>query len=338
VGKGGGDKMRKITLITFVLITAVLIGSVGAENYAGYAGAFLRNGLGARPMGMGGAYTAVAEGPEATYYNPAGLGYINGITIRSSYKSLSLDRHFGHFSVAFPIRNEASMAASWVNAGVSDVPAIDRSRIFYGDVSNSSNAFALSFAKVLHPKFSFGANLKYIQEKIDEAESFTIGLDIGALSKVHEFVTIGALFQNLGSKYKWDSSNVWRDGSDYDESFPVVMKFGVSGNILKGSLIPAIDLETSNNSELKFRAGSEYWLTKTVIRQVEDEYEEDVMINVEEQVKIAGLRIGLDRGSPTFGGSFFYEVKNISVGVEYAYLIGREGTPDGHVFTFGLGF
>ena len=330
--------MRNITITTLVLITAIMIGSVGAENYAGYAGAFLRNGLGARAMGIGGAYTAIAEGPEATYYNPAGLGYTKNVEIRSSYKTLSLDRHFGHVAIAFPIRNEASMAASWINAGVSDVPAIDRSRNFYGDVSNSSNAFALSFAKVLHPKFSFGANLKYIQEKLDETESFTIGLDIGLLSKIHEYITLGAIVQNIGSKYKWDSSNVWRDGGDYDETFPFVMKFGASGNLLNGNLIPAFDIETSDQSEMKFRAGSEYWLTKMVIRQVEDEYEEDVMIDVEEQVKIAGLRIGIDRGSPTFGGSIFYEVRNISMGVEYAYLIGREGTDSGHIFTFGLGF
>ena len=47
--------MRKITIITMLVITAVAFTSVQAENFAGYAGAFLRNGIGARPMGMGGA-------------------------------------------------------------------------------------------------------------------------------------------------------------------------------------------------------------------------------------------------------------------------------------------
>ena len=103
-------------------------------------------------------------------------------------------------------------------------------------------------------------------------------------------------------------------------------------------IIPAIDIETSDNGEFKFRGGAEFWYTKKVIRQVEDEYEEDVFIEVEENVRIAGLRIGMDRENPTFGASVIQEVKNISLSVEYAYLIGREGTSAGHLFTLGFVF
>ena len=39
-----------------------------------YAGAFMENGGGARALGMGGAFTAVADDPSTTFWNPAGLG------------------------------------------------------------------------------------------------------------------------------------------------------------------------------------------------------------------------------------------------------------------------
>jgi hypothetical protein len=328
--------MRNLILI----LTAVLLISSPAvsENYAGYAGAFLRSGVSARALGMGGAYTAVAEGIDAVYYNPAGLGFIPAAMFGASYQTLSLDRHFGHVAVAFPIRNEAAMAASWINFGVSDVPMRGQSRQLLGDVGNSSNSFELSFAKGLSEMFSFGGKLRYIQEKLDDLQSFTVGMDVGALARPHKHVSLGAVFQNIGSKHQWNGGDYWSQGTTYEEQFPFVMRFGVAGYLVEGKIIPAIDYETSDKGESKFRAGAEFWYTRKVIRQVEDEYEEEIFREVEEEVRVAGLRIGVDRGSPAFGASLIQEIKNLSLSVEYAYLVGREETSAGHLFTFGVVF
>jgi long-chain fatty acid transport protein len=64
--RGQGSFMRK-----FVLLLTVLLGL--AVPSTARAGNFDEFGFGARPMGLGGAFTAVASGPEAAYYNPAGL-------------------------------------------------------------------------------------------------------------------------------------------------------------------------------------------------------------------------------------------------------------------------
>jgi len=329
--------MRKaIVVIIMVVLSASSIALSG--DYAGYAGAFLRNGVGARALGMGGAFTAVAEGIDAVYYNPAGLGFVPSTMVGLSYKSLSLDRHFGHIAVAFPIRNEAAMAASWLNSGVSDVISRGQSRQVLGEIGNSSNAFELSFGKALSEMFSFGGKLRYIQEKLDDLQSFTVGMDLGAIAKPHKYVSFGAVFQNIGSKHQWNGGEYWSRGTTYEEQFPMVMKFGAAGYFVGDKIIPAIDIETSDKGEFKFRGGAEFWYTKKVIRKIEDEYEEDVFIEVEEDVRVAGLRIGLDRENPTFGASVIQEVKNISLSVEYAYLVGREGTSAGHLFTLGFVF
>lgn len=41
-------------------------------------------GLGTRAMGLGGAYAALAEGPEGLLYNPAGLAQVRGIALDST--------------------------------------------------------------------------------------------------------------------------------------------------------------------------------------------------------------------------------------------------------------
>jgi hypothetical protein len=328
--------MRKVIITILVILSAASLAF--SEDYAGYAGAFLRNGVGARALGMGGAFTGVAEGIEAVYYNPAGLGFIPRTMVSLSYKSLSLDRHFGHVAVAFPIRNEAAMAASWLNFGVSDVPMRNQSRQLLGEVGNSSNAIELAFGKALSEQLSLGGKFRYIQEEFDDLQSFAVGLDLGGVAKPYEFISFGATFQNLGSEHQWNGGDYWSQGTTYEERFPLVMRFGAAGYLIDNKLIPAIDLETSDKGELKFRAGAEFWYTKKVTRMVQDEYEEDLYNEVEEEIRVAGLRVGLDRGSPTFGASLIQEIKSISLSVEYAYLVGREDTDAGHLFTLGFVF
>jgi len=326
--------MRKLTLALLLVSALAAVARPGGS--AGYAGAFLRNGIGARPLGMGGAYTAIAEGPEAIYYNPAGLGYSSRIDFTSSYKTLSLDRHFGFIGVSFPIRNEATMAASWVYAGISDVIGRGNSQQNLGEIGNSHNAFALSFSKVMHPMISLGANLRYVQERLDDLESFTIGLDIGALAKPHKNISVGFMVQNFGSTYRWESSKYWTEGTSYDEKFPVVIKFGAAGYFLSNRLISSIDIESGDKGGALFRAGAEYWFTRKVVRKVEDEYEEGTFSDIEVNVRQAGLRIGLERGTPTFGLSLMREFGKVNFGFEYAFVIGRYGTSAGHLFTLNL--
>ena len=61
--------------LLFLLITALLI----STNI--YAGGFQLNEHGARALGMGGAFTAVANDPSAVYWNGAGLSFIKGTNI-----------------------------------------------------------------------------------------------------------------------------------------------------------------------------------------------------------------------------------------------------------------
>jgi len=308
------------------------------EGDAGYTGVFLRSGLGARPLGMGGAFTAIAEGPEATYFNPAGLGFDLRLSTSLSYKSLSLDRHLGHVAFAFPIRSEAVMAASWVNSGVFDVYGHGSSQQDLGEVNNSQNSFSLSLGKAIDSSVAVGGTIRYSQEKLDKLDVFAIGVDIGFLLKYKGVVSLGGVVQNLGSIYRWETSTYWTDGTTYEEKFPVVFKFGLAGNLFNGSLVPAIDFEKSDKMGGRFRAGAEYWFTKKVILQVEDEFEEGRINDVEVYKRWAGLRIGLDRGSPTFGGTMVYYKNDLLAAIEYAYLIGQHGTADGHLFTLKIGF
>ena len=62
--------MIKFYIKIFLLILPAIF--VNGQSFTGSA-AFLKRGVSARAIGMGSAYTAIADDPSACYWNPAGL-------------------------------------------------------------------------------------------------------------------------------------------------------------------------------------------------------------------------------------------------------------------------
>jgi uncharacterized membrane protein YecN with MAPEG domain len=61
---------RRHSAAVVLLLGCVLTAGVTADEYH-----FVNTFVGDRAAGMGGAYTAIADGPEGMYYNPAGLAF-----------------------------------------------------------------------------------------------------------------------------------------------------------------------------------------------------------------------------------------------------------------------
>jgi hypothetical protein len=76
---GGNGMKRQSKRVLFLIIGALLCGVVSADEFH-----FINIFVGDRAAGMGGAYTAIADGPEGAYYNPAGLAFSS-----ATYFSLS---------------------------------------------------------------------------------------------------------------------------------------------------------------------------------------------------------------------------------------------------------
>jgi hypothetical protein len=181
--KKRGFEMNR-ALISIIASIVLLASSVPATaqltSYGGFEDISLL-GSGARPRGMAGAYIGVAEGPEATYWNPAGLAYLK--EGESTFGFLSnnseVDRESPNFYlpgsvVAYKLDNSSNvfnfvaMANPFTYAGIDlaagasyqrvidfngkydvDLPSFDR---IY---TNRDGAEALSFALAAKPTDSF---------------------------------------------------------------------------------------------------------------------------------------------------------------------------------------
>ena len=91
-------KRTPIALLIGLALFSVVSSGVGYTNVA----AIFRLGTGARPLGMGGTFLALADDENATFYNPAGLGWIERFGVTSFFIQQFGAATFGALSVSLP--------------------------------------------------------------------------------------------------------------------------------------------------------------------------------------------------------------------------------------------
>ena len=229
-------------------------------------------GVGARPLGLGGAFVALADDSNAANYNAAGLGYINeihlGVTHAQRFNGLIT---YNNISGVIPFGRAGSIGASLGVLG-------EDSEIY------REQTVRVSYGNVLFKQLAIGANLKLFGISFDAANEFVaenqyfvqtsssaVSFDIGVIAKPFQSLSLGASVENLLpadmsiSDTQTDSVplNI-RAGLAYRlESIAEMSAQGAAvSNLLKGSLVT---LEVvSRNGEIHIRTGVEVWLNKSI--------------------------------------------------------------------------
>ncbi len=98
--------MRNRILIFILLAQIITAGELTAQGRAGQAGEFLRYGVGAKALGLGRAFTSVADDASAPYWNPAGLSALSrsGGSFMFMYLPLKEGASFNYLAGGIPLR------------------------------------------------------------------------------------------------------------------------------------------------------------------------------------------------------------------------------------------
>lgn len=332
--------MRSLLAHGCALVALCLLVFVPHQAFATkYAGAFMDIGGGARPLGMGGAFVAVANDASTVYYNPA------GVTGRSDRQALFMhSERFGDLvnynfgSYVQPTRllsekREAGFGFTVLHLGVDDIPITKQFEFFdangngefepndgdyltldgrpvdldaYSIPTESDNSFAFLGAFGLKTSIGrIGGTLKLIYtNSVDGNSSTGIGIDLGYLYRdlLVERLDVGVKLQDATGTYlSWSSGRT-------EYIWPMV-KIGAAYTIvseaMRGSLLLALDSDFYFDDR---RWASQYWsgdISADLHAGAELRFQEKVMV-----------RGGLDSGNWTAGAGLMVKF----FGFDYAYL------------------
>jgi opacity protein-like surface antigen len=323
----------KIFLV-FLLSPALLFAQPQFSRISSMPGAFSRMGFGARGIGMGNAMSAVTEGNLVSYYNPALSAFQNGNLFQTSYSFLALDRslNFLSFTKRFDLsknkeqKRSAGISLGIINSGVGNIDGRDNEGVQTENLSTSENQFFIGFANRFSAKLSIGISAKFYYYKLYKDVSATsVGIDLGALYIFNEHLNLSLMISDINSKYKWDSTPLYgQSGTITEDKFPILKKIGVSYSEKSIGLIAAVEYENSNGGTNIIRGGAEYnIIDKLFIRAGIDQFN---LSNSDFPAK------------PAFGFSYFKDFDNITVGVDYAFMVEQYSNQDRHIVGLSVNF
>lgn len=237
--------------------------AVSPASFAGVdAMPHLRLGAGARSIGLGGAFTAIADDATATVWNPAGLGSAPDLSLNFSTQQLDLDRSHNFIALTKALGSAGSIGLAVTNAGVSGIPQYDNKENYGGEFDYSANAYSLSYGIGIG-NFSFGLTGRMLADNFGldsvENQSGFGGVDVGLMGH--------ALHIDVGEEkvptFHYGVVAKYLGASLGDDIVPMVVNVGLAYNLYMGNVVTfAADLEQEfvnlDQSATSLRLGAEY--------------------------------------------------------------------------------
>jgi hypothetical protein len=300
---------------------------IGCKLFAGLAalflslqpveGAFLDAGYGARPVGMGGAFTAIADDSNAPLYNPAGLVQVqwnevsamyarlfSGLTLYSGNDAAGGDTvHLDQSYLAYVSKplSFGSFGLSWANFNTTHLYREDTVALSYAH-------YLGDLIPVLDNQVAMGVNVKYLRHgwTLDAATAgdpvFSGGDHQGAWT-----ADLGLIWKPDSGPYEgWRlglaAKNITKPdvGFQTKDQVPLELRLGAAyQSRLRPWLVPALDL-TRRDGITGVHGGVESWLLQDTL----------------------GLRAGANRDEAAAGISYYQTVnKRYGFRLDYGFTV-----------------
>jgi hypothetical protein len=247
---------------------AQLIPNLGGQRVGISAFQFLKLGVGARAVGMGESFVAVANDVSSLYWNPAGL--VQGVEneVMASHTEYVADIKHDFFGVVYHLTSSDAVGASFGSLHMKDMEITTETQPFgtgryfsFGDV-----AAGLSYSRKMTDQFSFGLTVRYVEETLDILKMRSVMVDLGT----YYWTGLGnarfaVVISNFGSDVSPEGSVMEFDGTATSSfqsfSLPTVFKLGFAVDPVENEqhrLTTSLQLNHPNDNSENIRFGMEY--------------------------------------------------------------------------------
>lgn len=287
-----------IWISMFVLLLWVYSPAFASTDQAGLEIDVLKAGVGARPLGMGSAFTAVADDSDAPFWNPAGLSQVKFHEISTMQTKLSTDANHYYVSYVQPLFGGA-VGISWIQVSLGDIYETGASTNEYNEVvplgvfSYFSNAYLLAYGQSINDNLSWGITAKYLTADMpglvsaEGGSAYGYSITPAILWKPLRNLSVGFKVDELSNSQKW--------GTGTEEHVPPKYRLGISylTSVMGYGLRLAGDLS----------------------QVMEEGYAGEGAVGAELRTDGISIRLGLLESAMTAGVGF----QDTHFGVDYAY-------------------
>lgn len=279
--------------IILILVCCVSFLCAEFDKVGTTAAQFLKMGTGAKALGMGGSFVALADDGSAQYWNPAGMTSFTGIGATFSHNTWVLDITHDFISLTVPanrigVFGFSLSALKMDEKEVTTVREPDGTGLYY---TVMDLALGASYAKRITDRLSYGMTFKYIRLAAFNELAQTFAVDIGSILRTNFYgMRIGMALSNFGGDLRFEGRDLIQKG-DIDETIggnyltdvnlrtepwplPLIVRIGVGFDLFgqgeamissKGSrLTLAIDAEHPNDSPEHVNLGTEFALREKI--------------------------------------------------------------------------
>jgi hypothetical protein len=216
---------RAAMAATWLLILGIVLGPAAARS--AWAGSSERQGtsganelripIGPRSTALGNTTVADVSGPEAMFWNPAGLGSLQGTDVFFSHLSYIADMDVNYFALATKAGNFGTIGFSAKVLDVGDViVTTEEAPDGTGEILTPTfTTLGVSYGRQFTDRVRFGATAQFVSENIRQASAHGMALDFGfQYDTGYRGMTFGFAMKNFGPTMEFS-------GSDFETSVPI---------------------------------------------------------------------------------------------------------------------
>jgi hypothetical protein len=215
---------RRSFLALFLIFIAISASSLAQKTSGGYGESYLLRDVGARPISMAGAYSAIVNEPTAIFYNPAGL---DAFGERPQFTSMFSMLEFGRThsalawgqsffeNIGFGVGINSYTTGAFTARDIMGNPRGEYTNWQFSIVGGAS--YSIEFA-------TFGAAVKYLSNNLLNSGTCADGvaIDIGSKFNVMDLFNFALAIQNV-SGYMW-----WDTQSEETQLLPFTIRTGIA--------------------------------------------------------------------------------------------------------------
>ena len=296
--------------------------ALGDQRVGTSSGSFLRIGVGARAIGLGESFVAVANDPSAIYWNPAGLASMQRKEMLVSHVEWPAEIRYEHMALAVPVRKFGGSLAFQFGVLTTQIDETTELQPFgTGRSFNYYDAVAgVAYARRWTDKLLVGAGAKFVREDLGSDVGGPVTnvmlVDIGSIYYLgYGSVRIATSLSNFGSQFKpksrtdggqWVSPTTGEHRSYDGFDPPTVFRYGIAFEPIENAsqrLTTSLEANQPSDNALVMKMGAEWtWNSKLALR--------------------SGYNFNSDELKFSAGAGLYASLGQSKLNVDYAYTQG----------------